>query len=543
MAQKFYLATFGCRVNQADSAAIKKRLEDRGLRQSEDIQECSLIIVNSCTVTHRGDQQVRQLTRKLRRENPAARLIMTGCYAQRDPRAIAEMNEVDLVLGNSEKERIGDFVRGQLSVVRGQLTSPSSAGQQVSRSTGLSSVISHQSSVIGDSSPNPQSAIPNPQSEIPHSAIRNPQSEIPQSAIRNPQSEIPHSAFPNPQSEIPQSAIGQSAIRIPHSLPLPSYFGSSKIFVSDLSRETEIEVQPATPLEGKTRPFVKIQEGCDSRCSYCIVPFVRGAGRSVPPESVLAQARDLVGAGYKEIVLTGIHLGSYGNKLKPRLKLEELIRRLLDLPGLEQLRLSSIEPMRFSPRLIDLAVEDSRLAPHFHLPLQSSSDLLLRAMNRTYHKAQYAGLICEINRRIPHASIGADVMVGFPGESEQLFEETRQFIKEMPFSYLHVFPFSRRSGTVAAEMPNQVEESEKSRRVEILRRISGEKLRAFEDRFLGASLRALVLRERERGYWTGLTGNYIKLKIPVECAQANEFVSVRLERSGEALYGVPIYIE
>jgi threonylcarbamoyladenosine tRNA methylthiotransferase MtaB len=395
---------------------------------------------------------------------------------------------------------------------------------------------------------NPQ--LENPQSNISHSAFSIPHSAFGKSAIRNPQSEIPHSAFgpfpiphsPNPQSAIRNPQLEKSAIRNPQSplpLPIPSYFDNSKVFVSDLSRETEIEVQPVTTLEGKTRPFVKIQEGCDSRCSYCIVPFVRGAGRSVPPDSVLLQVRQLLDEGYKEIVLTGIHLGSYGSKLKPRVKLEELVCRLLDVCELHQLRLSSIEPMRFSRKLIDLAVGDARFAPHFHLPLQSGSDFILGAMNRTYGREQYADLIAEIHQRLPHASIGTDVMVGFPGETEESFEETRRFIEELPLAYLHVFPFSRRTGTVAAEMENQVNESDKSSRVEILRRLSAQKLRAFEDRFLGSVLRALVLHEREAGYWTGLTGNYLKVKIPVEQSGPNEFIFVTLQRRGDLLYGFP----
>ncbi|MBI4456151.1 MAG: tRNA (N(6)-L-threonylcarbamoyladenosine(37)-C(2))-methylthiotransferase MtaB [Acidobacteria bacterium] len=440
MRQKFYLATFGCRVNQADSAALKVRMEQGGFLESEDVRDCSVIIVNSCTVTHRSDQQVRQLARRLRRENPTARFIVTGCYAQRDPRALAQMSEVDLVLGQSEKDRIVSFLA--------------------------------------------------------------------------------------PPQEF--------------TVFLPSYFDGSKIFVSDLSRETAIEVQPVTALEGRTRPHVKIQEGCDSRCSYCIVPFVRGVGRSVSPQSVIAQVGALVEAGYKEIVLTGIHLGSYGSKLKPRVRLDELVQRLLDVLGLQQIRLSSIEPMRFSRRLIDLAAKDSRFAPHFHLPLQSGANVVLRRMRRAYEKAQFADLVQEIHERLPDASIGTDVMVGFPGETEALFQETIDFIDAMPFSYLHVFPFSPRNGTPAASMKDQTPESEKGRRVEILRQLSNRKLKAFENRFLGKTLRALTLYAREGGYWAALTGNYLRLKVAVEYAEANELVSVRIVRRGEALHGVPV---
>jgi threonylcarbamoyladenosine tRNA methylthiotransferase MtaB len=465
MSGKFYIATFGCRVNQADSAAIKAQLETEGLRQSEDISDCSFVIVNSCTVTHSSDQQVRQMIRRLRRQNPAARILVTGCYAQGNPKEIAAMPEVDLILGNLEKSRISDFVK-----------------------------------------------------EFASSEFRVAGGEIEQSA-----------GVHSPTLPLPRSPT------LP--LQLPSYFNSSKIFVSNLSRETEIEVQPVATLEGKTRPFVKIQEGCDSRCTYCIVPFVRGAGRSVPPESVISQVRRLIDDGYKEVVLTGIHLGSYGSKLHPRTRLEDLIARLLDLSRLEQLRLSSIEPMRFSRKLIDLAEQESRFAPHFHLPLQSGANEILRRMDRNYDRRHYADLLTEIHNRLPHASIGTDVMAGFPGESEALFEETLQFVRQMPFSYLHVFPYSRRSGTPAADMASQVDESLKHRRVTALRRCSDEKLRAFSDRFVGTRLRALILHEREAEYWTGLTGNYLKVKVPVEVAQVNEFVDVRIERRGEVLYG------
>ena len=262
--------------------------------------------------------------------------------------------------------------------------------------------------------------------------------------------------------------------------------------------------------EGKSRAFLKVQQGCELFCTYCIIPKARGRMLSMAPQEVISQARELVASGYKEIVLTGTHLGAYGKEFEGW-SLARLVEELVKIPGLYSLRLSSIEPLEWSQELIEVVTGSRLVAPHFHVPLQSGSRSVLERMGRRYSPKDYERLVDALLSRRPEASLGTDVMVGFPGESEEEFRETKEFVESIPFSYLHVFPYSRREGTVASRMEDSVPPQVKKERASTLRELGKRKSLSFRRRFLGKELEALVLSEVEGGRSVALTPNYIRV--------------------------------
>ncbi len=392
------------------------------MEETDCCRDAELVVVNSCTVTHRTDQQVRQIVRRLCRENPGARLVVTGCYAERDPEALARIQGVDLVVGNCDKQRLSEIVLEDLEPCSKRI-------------------------------------------------------------IRSPLNSRIHD-------------------------------GSARM----------------SQTGGKTRPFIKLQDGCDARCSYCIVPNVRGRGRSARPEEILDEIRDLVQAGFKEIVLTGVHLGTYGWKLTPRVRLVDLLGRILEIDGLGRVRLSSMEPMRFQREIVRMAVENPIIAPHFHIPLQSGSNKILRRMRRPYTAAYFLDLLEYIHAALPDAALGSDVLVGFPGETDNDFRETCELVDKAPLTYLHVFPFSARENTDAFSMPDVVSAAIIKERSRILGEISRRKNLAFRGRFLGRKLPALTLaREETMGEFIALTENYIHTRL-TECSlPPNRLVTVRID--------------
>jgi threonylcarbamoyladenosine tRNA methylthiotransferase MtaB len=419
---KFSVCTFGCRCNQADSAAIREGLCRLSLTESEKHLNSDLIVVNTCTVTHRADQQVRQAIRRLHRDNPSARLIVTGCYAERDPEALSALPGVSLVLGNANKERLPELIK-----------------------------------------------------------------------------------------ECGEDSQG-------------------KIIRAPLDPERDCLLRSMAQTGGKTRPIVKLQDGCDAHCSYCIVPHVRGPGRSARPEHVLAEIESLIKSGFQEIVLTGIHLGAFGQKLSGRARLSDLLRQILELPGLGRIRLSSIEPMHFDVSIIALAAGNPLFAPHFHIPLQSGSDRILRRMRRPYRSARFKELLLRLHNEIPGVGIGTDVLVGFPGETDDDFAETCTLLRELPLAYLHVFPFSPRRGTEAFSLPGRVAAEVMRERLAILLEISRFKNLSFRRRFVGQLLPAITLaREEDLGSSLVLTGNYIHARIPGLKVPPNRLVDIRIE--------------
>jgi threonylcarbamoyladenosine tRNA methylthiotransferase MtaB len=419
----YHLETLGCRANQADSAALCRQLESREYACAP-AADADLLVVNTCTVTRHADQDSRQAIRKLRRENPDARLIVTGCYAQRAPDDLSKIEGVNWVVGNTDQHRLVDLA----------------------------------------------------------------------------------------------AAAGCEA-------------GACQIVPTDLSqvRESLPEI-PAAAAERRTRPFVKIQDGCDARCSYCIVPHVRGAARSAEPRQVLEQVRRLVGEGYQEIVLTGIHLGVYGRKLETPTSLADLVQEVLRVPGLGRLRLSCVEPMRFSRALVNLAVGQEKLAPHFHIPLQSGCARILALMRRPYRPTQYMNLVDELRKRLPTAAIGTDVIAGFPGETEAEHRESLRFVEESPISHLHVFSYSRREGTPAAGLKELPQEIVRRRSLE-WRHLAARKRADFTQAFLGGRFRSLTLQpERNKHLSSVLTGNYLTIHLPGVLLEANQWVEVALDR-------------
>lgn len=279
----------------------------------------------------------------------------------------------------------------------------------------------------------------------------------------------------------------------------------------------------------RTRPTLKIQDGCNNRCSYCVIPYVRGRSRSLGPEVVVEQVNRLVDAGYKEVVLSGINLGSYGRDWAPRVTLLGLVERILEETSLPRLRLSSIEPMDITREYISLVASSDRIARHFHVPLQSGSNRILRAMHRWYRAAQYAERIAAIRERLADAAIGADVMVGFPGETDDEYFATRRLIEELPFTYLHVFTFSKRPGTRAFTMGNEVPPAVAKARSAELRAIAAEKNRAFRARQIGRELSALTLAtHRSDGAANAISDNYLKVAILGAHLPPNEFITARV---------------
>ncbi len=291
----------------------------------------------------------------------------------------------------------------------------------------------------------------------------------------------------------------------------------ANILTGNIFDRTEFLSAPVLGGEGNhTRPTLKIQDGCNSRCSYCVIPFVRGRSRSLPPQEVIQEIQHLAESGYREIVLSGINLGTYGRDLSPRVEFEDLLRRILDETSVERLRISSIEPLDVTQDLVNLFASTDRIAQHFHMPLQSGSDRILAAMHRWYRAEHYARRVELIRERLPHAAIGADVITGFPGESEDDHAATLAFIECLPFTYLHVFSFSKRPGTKAASLANELPGAVIKRRARELRALAEAKAATFRQSQIGRTLRVLTLRPGEHPdprSTPALSSNYLKVRV------------------------------
>lgn len=425
------ISTLGCKVNQCESAAL-----------AEELQKCfeivpfnspaDIYIINTCTVTAFSDMQARQMIRRAHRNNPRAKILVTGCYAQTSPEKIAAIEGVTLVIGNNCKSRIPELLKNN--------------------------------------------------------------------------------------TELP-----------------------SPIITDDILRQKKFSNMPAASFPHRTRAFLKIQDGCNSFCSYCIVPLARGASRSLPSPEVLEAVTILEQKNYKEIVITGIHLGTYGHDLEPATSLPSLLRQITGQIQKARIRLSSIEPREITSELLDILRTSSVLCPHLHIPLQSGDDNILRLMQRNYDAKFYRNLIEKICSTISDIAIGVDVMVGFPSETEQQFKNTLTLLQDLPVAYLHVFPYSARPETPAREIRPQVPDTVKKERAAILRNLSTKKREDFALRFIGKPLQVLVekAKDKKTGFWKGFSQNYLPFLLAGSAdTPVNTIVTVQAEKYLDGkLYG------
>lgn len=299
--------------------------------------------------------------------------------------------------------------------------------------------------------------------------------------------------------------------------------------ITDIMKAKEFEDIPLFQAPGRTRAFLKIQEGCTNFCTYCIIPYARGPLRSRKIDSVKKEAEKLVEAGFKEIVLTGIHLGAYGRDLDGAINLVDAVKAVLSIEGLKRLRLGSLESIELSPELFSVLVDDRRFCAHLHLPLQAGQDDILKSMNRHYTTAEYKKLIAEVFKAVPNVAISTDIIVGFPGETEAMFEESLAFVKTMNFAKMHVFPYSKRQGTPAAEYPDQIDERVKKERAHRMQALADEKAKQFHDSFIGKIVEVLF-ETRHDNVTDGLTENYIRVYVDSAAVHPGELYKVHLEK-------------
>jgi threonylcarbamoyladenosine tRNA methylthiotransferase MtaB len=409
---RIYVSSLGCKLNQAEMEALAGRLAGAGHQVVASPAEADLCVFNTCAVTHVAAQKSRQALRRLHRDNPAARLVVTGCYAELSPGDLAGLPGVELVAGNEEKE-------GLAALLAGEGAGPAPGG-----------------------------------------------------------------------GELPPS---------------------------------------------RTRALVKIQDGCDNACTYCIIHVARGPQRSRPPDRVLAEVQARLAAGHREIVLTGVHIGAYGRDAASpgpvgAADLWALVGQILAETPVERLRLSSIEPWDLPERAFDLW-RDRRLCRHLHLPLQSGDDGTLARMGRHYTTAEFAALVARARAAVPGLAVTTDLIVGFPGETEEAHARTLTFLEEMAFARVHVFPYSLREGTPAARMPSQVPAQIKAGRARAARDVAAGSSRAFRRQFLGQTVQVLWESCRPEGQgllWSGLTDNYLRVRAVGGEGLANTLGRVRL---------------
>ena len=419
--------TLGCKLNFSETATISSSVEKENFKRVSFDSFADVYVINTCSVTENAEKRVKVLVNKVLKKNPAGFIIIIGCYAQLQPKVIAAIYGVDMVLGASEKFNLKEYIQDL--------------------------------------------------------------------------------------SKKPKANVYSCEIE------------SVDFFESSYSTNQ------------RTRAFLKVQDGCDYKCTYCTIPKARGVSRSDTLENVIQNANSIADAGIKEIVLTGVNIGDYGkgekgDKVHNNTFLE-LITALDSLVPINRIRISSIEPNLLSLEIISFVAQSERFVPHFHLPLQSGSDHILKSMKRRYLSSMYVDRVKFIKSLMPDACIGVDVIVGYPGETEEAFLETYHFLNDLPVSYLHVFTYSERPNTEAISFEGVVSPEVRSKRSKMLRALSVKKRRVFYESQLGKTVEVLFEGENKKGYITGFSKNYVKVRAPWNPNWVNTVIKVKLVRIDE----------
>lgn len=409
--------TLGCKVNTYETEAVEELLKSHGYKIGNFEEYADIYIINTCTVTAMSDKKSRQMIRRTRKLNPDAIVVVMGCYSQKSPKEILQIEEVNLVLGTSNRKAILKEIENISST-------------------------------------------------------------------------------------------------------------DKKIVVEDIMKIRDFEELEINEVRDRARALVKIQDGCDRFCSYCIIPYTRGPVRSRHIESIIEEVKRIVANGYKEIVLTGIHVASYGKDLGD-IKLIDVIEEISKIEGLERIRTSSVEPIIITEDFVQRLSQISKFCPHFHLSLQSGSDSVLKRMNRRYNSEEYRRAVELIRSQFPLAAITTDVIVGFPEETVEEFDQTYEFLKALSLYETHIFKYSPREGTKAAEMKDQVDPMIKNQRSDTLLELNIKNKLEFEKKHIGKTVGVLV-ETFENGYAIGHTQNYIKVGIKTSENIINQIVAVEI---------------
>ena len=429
---KFYITTLGCKVNRFESDAVAMALTSLGWSRAEKTFDADVCVINPCTVTGKASVESRNLIRQMVRNNPNAKVVVTGCYAQTEAEEIEKIDGVAAVISHTEKHKTPDYI-----------------------------VALHETG---------------------------------------------KAHFSNDRN---------------------------KSCRETLFHGIDVEV-PGT----RTRPLLKIQDGCDAFCSYCIVPHTRGRSRSMKKQEVFQRLKGLGEKGFQEVVLTGIHIGCYGLDLTPKTNFYELLKEMDSQRAVKRVRLGSMEPMEISNELIELAVSSPFFCDHFHIPLQSGDDDVLKRMKRPYTASRFKELATLIHRLNPSAAIGADVIIGFPGETQEQFENTCAFLESLPLAYLHVFPFSPRERTPAASLEGRLDGDTLKARTARVRAIGNAAKKRFMEKAIGTQVEVIVEKERDKksGRLKGVTSNYIPVQLDGDDKLMNTLVAVTLTQIHENGY-------
>lgn len=403
--KKVAFYTLGCKVNQYETESLKNKLIKLGYEEVPFENSADFYVVNSCTVTSIADRKTRNILRRAKKANDKSKVIVTGCYAQTNGKELLEIDEVDYVVGNSNKTEVIDLI---------------------------------------------------------------------------------------------ENIEGKS--------------NSSHVVLNDIFKEDEYKELEFSTFREMSRAYIKIQDGCNNFCSYCKIPFGRGKSRSRKLENIIEEAKKLAQEGFKEVILIGINLGAYGEDFKEKITFEDLLEEIVKVDGITRIRIGSMYPDKINSRFVEIMKNNKKIMPHLHISLQSCNDEVLKGMRRKYGTDLIKDRLYTLRENIENIEYTADVIVGFPGETEAIYESSKELIKEIGFSTLHVFPYSERENTLAATFDNKVSPAEKKRRAADLEISEKESARKVREKYIGKTLRVLVEEKKENGYY-GYSENYLRVKI------------------------------
>lgn len=469
------LHNLGCKVNSYEIEVMQQNLQKSGYKIVDFNQKSDIYIINTCSVTNMADRKSRQMLHRAKKQNPDAIVVAVGCYVQADAFGIAQDDAIDLLVGNNLKKNIAEILDRFMEEKEG--------GSEDGRAD-----------AVGDRSEGNQ--------------VR---------AERCSAEEI--------QTDYEGHNVEERNF-LRKTLNNTTIVDVKKADFEDAQMEQTAE---------HARAYIKIQDGCNRFCSYCIIPYTRGRVRSRQPESVLQEICGLVKEGYREFVLTGIHISSYGldfEEKNPKKYLSELIRDINAIEGVERIRIGSFEPMILTDDFVAEIASCEKMCPHFHISLQSGCDATLKRMNRRYSAEEYFGKAELLRKYFPSCAITTDVIVGFPGETEEEFMQTKAFLEKVNFFEMHIFKYSRRRGTKADAMPDQIPEEIKTERSNILLALEQQQSKAYRATFIGRRVKVLLEEEKEIGgktYWLGHTGEYVKVAVPAGDFMKNMSVVVSVE--------------